>query len=140
MTRHLVDNVPVGWSQLGTDLLDGTPEALRQALPWPPSSPSQSLDDVFSSDGTPPSRITITETSTEGLDWGYVLRSHGIEVIGLREHSRGPVLAWDTDPAARFSDSQHRWAPNLAPPVTTRPGTAPPPPQPSPSKRAAPHR
>lgn len=135
MTLHLVDNVPVGWSQLGTDLLSDAPGPLRQALPWPHSSPSQPLDDVFSADGTPLPRMTVTETSTDGLDWGYILRPHGIEVIGLREHSRGPVLAWNTDPASRFSDSHHRWAPDLAPPVTIRPGTAAP--SPAPAVRSA---
>lgn len=28
MARHLIDDVTVGWDELGTDLLDGAPPAL----------------------------------------------------------------------------------------------------------------
>ncbi|MFI0743000.1 hypothetical protein ACH4PU_33755 [Streptomyces sp. NPDC021100] len=125
MSQHLVDNVSVGWSELGTDLLNGAPEPLRQALTGGENHPSSQLDDLITPDGSPPQRMTVTEASTEGLDWGYVLRPHGIEVIHQYE-ARGPVVGWKTDPRARFSDGHARWTPGgpvpaTAPPPTTQP-------------------
>ncbi|MFH9674936.1 hypothetical protein ACH4L5_22085 [Streptomyces sp. NPDC017405] len=39
MTRHVVDDVAVGWEELGTDLLDGAPpyivEELTRGERWP---------------------------------------------------------------------------------------------------------
>ncbi|MEU9369559.1 hypothetical protein AB0D71_33770 [Streptomyces avermitilis] len=44
ITRHLIDEVHHGWEELGTDLLDGAPAALRRSLtggrgvPQPPAN------------------------------------------------------------------------------------------------------
>ncbi|MBC2878067.1 hypothetical protein K7I03_28510 [Streptomyces mobaraensis] len=133
MSQHLVDNVSVGWSELGTDLLDGAPEPLRQALAGSENHPSSQLDDLITPDGSPPRRMTVTEASTEGLDWGYILRPHGIEVIHQYE-DRGPVVGWKTDPRARFSDGYARWTPGGPVPATAPPRTTQPP---APAKSAA---
>ncbi|WP_405734888.1 hypothetical protein OG607_41340 [Streptomyces sp. NBC_01537] len=77
MTRHLVDDVPVGWSTLGTDLLDSAPEPLREELSGGEQYPSRALDDIVTAMGSSPPRMTVTDTSTSGLDWGYVLHPHG---------------------------------------------------------------
>ncbi|MEU2874098.1 hypothetical protein ABZ769_33700 [Streptomyces olivoreticuli] len=70
MSQHLVANVAVGWSELGTDLLDGTPEALRNELTGGESHLSSELDNLITPDGSPPERMTVTEGATSGLDWG----------------------------------------------------------------------
>ncbi|MCC3779455.1 hypothetical protein K6I33_005102 [Streptomyces sp. UNOB3_S3] len=126
MSRHLIDNVPVGWSTLGTDLLDEAPEALRHALTGGESHPSSQLANLITPDGSLPRRMTVTEGSTSGLDWGYILRPHGIEVIN-RHEDRGPVVGWKTDPRARFSDSYARWTPDGPVPATAPPRAVQPP-------------
>ncbi|GAA2254823.1 hypothetical protein GCM10010232_50050 [Streptomyces amakusaensis] len=117
MTRHLIDDVPVGWSTLGTDLLDGAPEQIRTALTLHGEYPSSGLDDLITLDGSPPERMTVTPETTEGLDWGYILRPEGIEVISLREYTRGPLVGWDTDPLSRISDAPARWVPGWPAPI-----------------------
>ncbi|MEK8146223.1 hypothetical protein NKH18_48305 [Streptomyces sp. M10(2022)] len=42
MARHLIDEVHIGWEELGTDLLDGAPDALRRSLTGAMSSPAVS--------------------------------------------------------------------------------------------------
>ncbi|MFI1060518.1 hypothetical protein ACH4TC_01330 [Streptomyces spororaveus] len=111
MNRHLIDAVPVAWSGLGTDLLDGAPEALVNQLTGGQHYPSRQMNDLISPDGSPPRRMSVREGETGGLDWGYVLHEHGIEVISLREELRGPVVGWDTDPRRRFSDHPALWQP-----------------------------
>ncbi|MFF3556158.1 hypothetical protein ACFYXL_22450 [Streptomyces tsukubensis] len=123
MARHLVDDVTVGWSTLGTDLLDEAPDPIRAALSRHGEYPSSGLD-VITSDGSPPERMTVTPQSTEGLNWGYVLRPAGIEVIALREYTRGPLVGWDTDPLSRISSAPVHWVPGRPAPVIT-PGPAP---------------
>jgi hypothetical protein len=129
MSQHLIDNVAVGWSALGTDLLDSAPDALRDELTDGQHFPSSTLKDVLW-DGSPAERITVTEKTTSGLDWGYVLHPHGIEIISLLEESHGPVVDWNTDPRARFSDSHVLWKPGrpipaTAPPLATQPSAPP---------------
>ncbi|WP_234383372.1 hypothetical protein [Streptomyces dysideae] len=125
LCRHLIDEAPDGWSQLGTDLLDGAPEPLRAELVGSDEHPSRKLDNVHvitvgAAEAEP---WTVTETSHRGLDWGYVLHPHGIEVIPLDAEDRGPVVAWDTDPRARFSNSPYRWRPGHPVPATLPPRT-----------------
>ncbi|MFI6289341.1 hypothetical protein ACIBCM_32130 [Streptomyces sp. NPDC051018] len=69
MTRHLVDDIPVGWSALGTDLLDGAPDHIRAALSRHGEYPSSGLDDLIAPDGSRPERMTVTPEATAGLDW-----------------------------------------------------------------------
>ncbi|PIM71825.1 hypothetical protein CTU88_14225 [Streptomyces sp. JV178] len=121
MAQHLIDNVPVGWSCLGTDLLDGAPEALRTHLTGGRDFPSNELDDIVTADGSPPERQTVTEKTADGLDWGYVLHPHGIEVIPLPETKQGLIVDWNTDPRARFSDSYVLWKPGQPLPATLPP-------------------
>ncbi|WP_374777025.1 hypothetical protein [Streptomyces sp. NBC_01310] len=122
MIRHLIDAVPVAWSALGTDLLDGAPEALVNELTGGEHYPSEQMNNLVTPNGSPPRRMSIREGETGGLNWGYVLHEHGIEVISLREEARGPVVGWATDPRTRFSDHPALWQPTG--PV---PGRQPPP-------------
>ncbi|MFC9331295.1 hypothetical protein [Kitasatospora sp. NPDC057015] len=118
MGRHLVDNVKVGWSFLGTDLLDGAPDDLRAEVAGHSTDPSRELSGAGS--------YLITDRDTGDVEWAYVLHPHGIEVIGLSEHDRGPVVPWETDPRSRFSDRTHLWLPDgrLPVEVPARPGSA----------------
>ncbi|GAA2267315.1 hypothetical protein GCM10010430_60640 [Kitasatospora cystarginea] len=53
-----------------------------------------------------------------------MLHPHGVEVIGLYEHERGPLVPWTTDPASRFSDHAHLWARDRGLPLQAPPPTA----------------
>ncbi|MGW2546809.1 hypothetical protein ACWC5I_39565 [Kitasatospora sp. NPDC001574] len=109
MGRHLVESVEAGWSFLGTDLLDGAPDDLRAEVIGPRRDPSRELSG--------PGRYVVNGRDTRGLQWVYVLRPHGVEVIGLEEHRSGPVVPWDTDPCSRFGDSPRLWSPKGRLPV-----------------------
>ncbi|MFF5719329.1 hypothetical protein [Streptomyces buecherae] len=118
MSRRLIDDVTLGWEELGTDLLAGAPPALVPALTGGQHWPSRQLGRLITADGTPPMRMTVTEESVEEQDlhWGYILRQQGIEVISLLHADIGPVVGWDTDPRTAFSDHPAAWsAPPLAP-------------------------
>ncbi|MFD8847617.1 hypothetical protein [Streptomyces sp. NPDC059604] len=106
MARHLVDDVAVGWDELGTDLLDGAPPEITAALTGGGRWPSRTLDGLITLDGSPPVRMTVTEATAaeQDLEWGYVLRPHGIEVIPALHSASGPVIGWDTDPRHDFSN------------------------------------
>ncbi|MFB7270772.1 hypothetical protein [Streptomyces sp. NPDC056244] len=115
MSWHLIDTVAIAWDELGTDLLDGAPEALLTALTGGEHWPSTHLDNLITPDGSPPTRITVTDETAAGQDmqWGYVLYPSGIEVISLMmAETRGPLVCWDTDPRTRFSDHPGRWKPS----------------------------
>ncbi|WP_327731462.1 hypothetical protein OG250_43280 [Streptomyces sp. NBC_00487] len=98
---------------MGTDLLDGAPEPLRAELVGSDEHPSRKHDNVhvITVGAAEPEPWTVTEKSHGGLDWGYVLHPHGIEVISLHAEDRGPLVAWATDPRARFSNGTYRWRP-----------------------------
>ncbi|MFP8959206.1 hypothetical protein ACLIYP_01345 [Streptomyces nanhaiensis] len=122
MARHLVDDVAVGWEELGTDLLDSAPPEIVTALIGGERWPSSTLDHLITPDGSPLVRMTVTEKTAadQDLQWGYVLRPHGIEVISLLHAAAGPVVAWDTDPRTGFSNHPAHWpAPSKAPFATT---------------------
>ncbi|WP_043267087.1 hypothetical protein [Streptomyces sp. CT34] len=123
MSRHLIDTVDYGWSGLGTDLLDGASDDLRQALTGGREFPSRKYSNVFNTNGAPAERDVITPANCGGLDWGYVLHRQGIEVIALPEEDRGPVVDWNTDPRSRFSDSYALWRPGRPIPATVPPRT-----------------
>ncbi|MFF7050108.1 hypothetical protein ACFY94_17285 [Streptomyces griseorubiginosus] len=135
MTRHLIDGVAIGWDQLGTDLLDGAPPAIITALTGGAQWSSRALDNfLITPDGSPPVRMTVTEKTAadQECEWGYVLRPEGIEVVSVRlQAGYGPLVGWDTDPRARFSNSPVHWtfsqpAPAIAPVRAARPSqTAP---------------
>ncbi|MFE3645899.1 hypothetical protein ACFXOM_33830 [Streptomyces sp. NPDC059169] len=128
MARHLVDGVAVGWDELGTDLLDGTPPQIVAALTGGEHWPSSTLDHLVSPDGSPPVRMTVTEKTAadQNLHWGYVLRPHGIEVISVLHAEAGPVVAWNTDPRLGFSNHPAHWpAPSKAPVTTPAPAAGP---------------
>ncbi|MGW2917760.1 hypothetical protein ACWDBF_07830 [Streptomyces angustmyceticus] len=145
MSRHLIDDVHIGWEELGTDLLDGAPTAVRNALTGGAEFPSRQLTGVCNVDGSPAERVLITQEGTGDLEWAYVLRSHGIEVIDLQEYDRGPVVGWDTDPRSRIVPDPGAWIPHSRAPIvpprsTPRPSTTASPsasaPAPAPSKTA----
>ncbi|MCL2729704.1 MAG: hypothetical protein FWE15_06725 [Actinomycetia bacterium] len=83
-----------------------------------PSKPTGSAT-VFTSDGSAPVRMVFDESSApDWLEWAYVLRPHGVEVIALTEDTRGPVVGWDSDPRTSYSDEPHLWRPDSPPPLT----------------------
>ncbi|MGW1224865.1 hypothetical protein [Streptomyces sp. NPDC002530] len=147
MTRHLVDDVTVGWDELGTDLLDGAPPALVSSLVGDERWSSRTLDHLVTPDGSPPVRMSVTDATVEDQDmqWGYVLHGSGIEVISLMNEDLGPMVRWSTDPRSAFSDDPAAWSSLAAAPVRA-PRTAPAPhaptaipPNPA-SARTVPHR
>ncbi|MFG2979399.1 hypothetical protein ACGFYY_41240 [Streptomyces sp. NPDC048331] len=111
MSRHLIDDVAISWEELGTDLLDQAPPELFLALTGGETWPSREPQNLFTLDGSPPQRMTVTPEATGDLEWGYVLHPHGIEVISLSEHDRGPLVGWASDPLYPFSDHPAMWAP-----------------------------
>ncbi|SBT93383.1 hypothetical protein GA0115233_106261 [Streptomyces sp. DI166] len=131
MTAYLIDEAPEGWSILGTDLLEGAPDALREHLAGGRNEPGRRYP---AHPTLPP--FTWTERTASQLSWGYVLHPQGIEVISAPSAARGPVVAWATDPRTRFRDTASLRAPDRPipasiPPKTTA-HTAPPGPTPSP--------
>ncbi|MEV0445830.1 hypothetical protein AB0I84_12485 [Streptomyces spectabilis] len=130
MSARLIDQVSIAWDELGTDLLDGAPKPLVRQLTGGDVWPSREMDDLENLDGSPAEREVITETSSGFIDWAYILHRQGIEVIGLHEAARGPLVDWNTDPRTRFRDSQRLWLPGHSvpaaqPPRTTRVPAAP---------------
>ncbi|WP_349239286.1 hypothetical protein [Streptomyces sp. CC224B] len=102
------------------------------------------MDAVITSDGSSPEREVITEANSSPVSWRYVLHPVGIEVISLYAANRGPIVDWDTDPRARFSDHPHLWLPGQPVPATRPPRPTPAPIAPAPASPAArpapPHR
>ncbi|MFF5438853.1 hypothetical protein [Streptomyces achromogenes] len=132
MTRHLVDDVAVGWEELGTDLLDGAQPYIVEELTRGERWASRTMDHLITLDGSPPTRMTVTEkdAAEQDLEWGYVLRPEGIEVISVPYADTGPVVGWDTYPLALFSDNPGYWlvpaqAPSATPARVAGPATAP---------------
>ncbi|WP_326613522.1 hypothetical protein [Streptomyces scopuliridis] len=129
MARHLVDDVVIGWDELGTDLLDSAPPEIIEALTGGQQWPSRTMDHLITPDGSPPVRMTVTEQTAADQDteWGYILRPYGIEVIPVPHAEAGPVVRWDTDPRTRFSDHPGHWtSPVTIPVVTPAPAARPP--------------
>ncbi|MGW2137683.1 hypothetical protein ACWCW2_16940 [Streptomyces sp. NPDC001773] len=112
MCRHLIDDVAVGWDELGTDLLDDAPPALVNALTGGEHWPSRTLDHLVTPDGSPPVRMSVTDTTADEQDmqWGHVLHKEGIEVISLLHEDLGPVVDWATDPRTVFNDHPAAWS------------------------------
>ncbi|MDV9194395.1 hypothetical protein [Streptomyces sp. Wh19] len=76
------------------------------ALTWGDRWPSRTMDNLMTLDGSPPIRMTVTETTAADQDmaWGYVLRPQGLEVIPVPYAPSGTVFNWDSDPRTDFSD------------------------------------
>lgn len=112
MSRHLIDDVAVGWDELGTDLLDGAPPTLVAELTGGEHCPSRTLDHLITPDGSPPVRMTVTDETADAQDiqWGYVLHQQGIEVISLLHEDIGPLVDWDIDPRTAFNDHPAAWS------------------------------
>ncbi|MFD5751510.1 hypothetical protein [Streptomyces sp. NPDC127033] len=127
MARHLIDDVPVGWETLGTDLLDGAPAELATTLTRGRRWPSSTLDHLITLGGSPPARMTVTheDAADQDLPWGYILRPNGIEVISLACEDAGPLVGWNTDPRTVFSDRPDRWTPRAPAPVIVPSRTTP---------------
>ncbi|MFE6028842.1 hypothetical protein [Streptomyces niveus] len=70
-------------------------------------------------------RLTVTEQTAadQDIEWGYILRPRGIEVITVPHAEVGRVVAWDTDPRTRFSDHPGHWPSPATVPVV-RPAPA----------------
>ncbi|WSZ34375.1 hypothetical protein OG806_35530 [Streptomyces sp. NBC_00882] len=144
MSRHLIDDVAVGWDELGTDLLDDAPPALVTALTGGEHWPSRTLDHLITPDGSSPVRMSVTDTTADEQDvqWGYVLHKEGVEVISPLHEDIGPIVSWSTDPRTAFNDHPAAWSALDSPPAmrTSRgrqpqsaPAAAPPPDASSPS-------
>lgn len=121
LTRHLIDTDAIAWDYLGDDLLGGAPDDLRTALNPNSVGPSRLTNSarVITSDGSPPQRMVFDESSApDHLEWAYVLRPEGIEVIALTQDTRGPVVGWDSGPLASCSDEPQLWRPDVPPPLT----------------------
>ncbi|MGW6577631.1 hypothetical protein ACWGAN_36430 [Streptomyces sp. NPDC054945] len=119
LRRRLIDG-PHDWKQLGMDLLDGAPDNVRERLdPHGDRGPSAPFDNVFNVDGTPAKPIPVTDANADamGLEWGYVLHDHGIEVIALTWYDIGPIVPWDTDPLSRISGTPSLWDPTRPAPI-----------------------
>ncbi|MDQ0790136.1 hypothetical protein [Streptomyces sp. B3I8] len=129
MCRHLIDDVAVGWDELGTDLLDNAPPALVAALTGGEQWPSRTLDHLITPDGSPPVRMSVTDETADKQDmqWGYVLNKEGVEGISLLNEDIGPVVDWDTDPHTVFNDHPSAWS-SLDPAPTIRASRSTPPP------------
>ncbi|AKH83926.1 hypothetical protein AA958_18945 [Streptomyces sp. CNQ-509] len=130
LAGYLIDDLPdsaYGWVELGAGLLRGAPEELRHALTGGVEYPSRTLDNVIDTGGAPAAGRLVTPSTTGGLDWGYVLHPHGIEVINLHteDRHRGPIVDWRTDPRTAFSDFHRLWKPGRPPAVRTRPASPP---------------
>lgn len=136
MSVHLIDHVTIAWDELGTDLLDSAPRSLIKQLTGGESWPSREIDDLITSDGSPPEREVITEANSSSLSWGYVLHPAGIEVISLYAADRGPLVDWNSDPRTRFSDNPYLWLPGHPVPATRPPRTRPVQAAPAPSPTA----
>ncbi|MEV6807767.1 hypothetical protein [Streptomyces sp. NPDC051132] len=121
MTRHLVDEVSVGWEELGTDLLDGAPPYVVEELTRGERWASRTMDHLITPDGSPPARMSVTEkdAAEQDLEWGYVLRPEGIEVISVPYADAGPVVGRDTSPLTCFSDPRYWLAVTAQPPLAT---------------------
>ncbi|MGQ4417050.1 hypothetical protein ACN6LA_003090 [Streptomyces sp. SAS_269] len=142
MSRHLIDDVAVGWDELGTDLLDRAPLSLVAALTGGEHWSSRTLDHLIAPDGSPPVRMTVTDETADAQDmqWGYVLHQQGIEVISLLNEDIEPVVDWATDPRTAFSDHPAAWS-SLAPAPAIQASRSAPPqsaPAASPAKAGAP--
>lgn len=124
MSRHLIDDVAVGWDYLGTDLLDHAPQGLLVALTGGETWSSRQPKNLFAFDGSPPVRMTVTPENTSELEWGYVLHHEGAEVISIYEQARGPLIGWTTSPLSPFSDHPAKWQ-AIGPPPGQPPRTAP---------------
>ncbi|MEU2131773.1 hypothetical protein [Streptomyces sp. NPDC018352] len=126
MTRHLVDDVAIAWEELGTDLLDGAPPETIAVLTGGDQWSSRTMDDLITPDGSPPTRMTVTETTAaaQDVEWGYVLHQQGIEVIPAQYTVSGPVISWDTDPRSDFSAPAF-WATATPAQPRATPATAP---------------
>jgi hypothetical protein len=112
MSRHLIDDVAVGWDELGTDLLAGAPPSLVAALTGGEQWPSRNLDHLITPDGSPPVRMSVTDETADEQDmqWGYILHKEGIEVISLLHEDIGPVVDWAIDPRTAFNDHPAAWS------------------------------
>ncbi|MEI5603569.1 hypothetical protein [Streptomyces brasiliscabiei] len=142
MSRHLIDDVAVGWDELGTDLLDGAPPSLVAALTGGEQWPSRHLDHLMTPDGSPPVRMSVTDETADEQDmqWGYILHKEGIEVISLLHEDIGPVVDWAIDPRTAFNDHPAAWSSLDPAPVIRASRSTPPPgaPAASPAKAHAP--
>lgn len=74
---------------------------------------------MITSDGSPARRMVFDESNARDnwLEWAYVLRPHGVEVIALTQDTRGPVVGWDSDPLISYSDEPRLWKPDAPPPL-----------------------
>lgn len=119
MCRHLIDDVAVGWDELGTDLLDDAPPALVTALTGGEHWPSRTLDHLVTPDGSPPVRMSVTDETAdaEDMEWGYVLHKEGVEVISLLHEDIGPIVSWAIDPRTACNDHPAAWSSRDSPPA-----------------------
>ncbi|MFI5852545.1 hypothetical protein [Streptomyces parvulus] len=74
MSRHLINDVTVGWDELGTDLLDNAPPALVHALTGGERSSSRTLDHLVTPDGSLLVRMSVTDENVDDMDMQVGLR------------------------------------------------------------------
>jgi hypothetical protein len=137
MWRHLIDDVAVGWEELGTDLLDDAPPALVAALTGGEHWPSRTLDQLVTPDGSPPVRMSVTDETADAQDieWGYVLHKEGVEVISLLHEDIGPIVSWSIDPRTAFNDHPTAWSSRDSPPANRASRSTPTPSAPAAARR-----
>lgn len=111
MAQHLIDTPTISWDYLGADLLGDSPDTVLDQLGHAGYPSSRQATDIVTADGKPASKMTFDEVSAQEawLDWAYVLRPQGVEVIGLANGPRGLVVGWDIDPLAKWADAPERW-------------------------------
>lgn len=82
---------------------------------------------MLTSDGSPARRMVFDESTARDswLEWAYVLRPHGIEVIALTHDTRSPLVGWDSDPLISYSDEPRLRKPDAPIPLAGRRPSAP---------------
>ncbi|WP_433549126.1 hypothetical protein ACQPZG_31740 [Streptomyces sp. CA-294286] len=115
LASYLIDIEEVGWEYLGDDLLFGAPDRLRDALANPDLDYRPKMAGVLTQAGAPAKRMEIDEANVldSEVGWVFVVRPEGIEVINPalgEDLARGPLIRWDHDPLARFSDHPGHWS------------------------------
>lgn len=124
MAQHLIDAPAISWDYLGADLLGDAPDNVLEQLGHAGYPTSRQATDTVTADGKPASKMMFDEVSAQEawLDWAYVLRPQGVEVMGLANGPRGLVVGWDVDPLAKWVDVPECWRARTVrpqPPSTT---------------------
>ncbi|MBF9071756.1 hypothetical protein [Streptacidiphilus fuscans] len=117
LAAHLLSHEG-GWEYLGDELIDPTPDLASMFAELGEGSCY-----CHDWDGGAPEPLATDDDvrGTDHIEWIYVLRPEGLEVISTRrdrDDLRGPVLPWDTNLHQPISETAfHRWRPTTPPPT-----------------------